>query len=479
MRRNLFLVFILFAASSLFAVQPQFWRVTAAEDFLAGEIEGFAVTTRGELRLAPGVRKIASFTDPFVLSQASAPNGDRFFGTGNDGKVYRLRGTDLKLIFTAPEPEVYAVAFKDGAVFAGTSPNGKVYRVDPESGAHTVFFDPQQAYIWALEPLEGGDLAVATGVDGKLFRVNAKGEGKVLYDAPDTHIRSLARRSNGTLLAGASGKGRIYEISATGSAHALFDSPLNEISSVFVDANGIGWAAAASSTLPSTAPPKSTQPAKGTTQQQQQQQSTSTSGEAKKEGEAAAVEVSFSFDDSATTASQAGSAEIYRINTDGFVETVQKFEREMVYALSAGRDGAVLIATGPNGRIYELRDGEIALVGAVPEKQIVSINASGNATVITTTNSGAVYRMEGGNAQNAEFRSAAKDAERFSRFGNYRIEGRNLAAGNIAIAFRSGNTRTPDSTWSAWTLPQTTLEGSIDVPAARRSEERRVGKECR
>ena len=467
MRRNLFLVFLLLATTSLFAVQPQFWRATTAEDFLAGEIEGFAVTTRGELRLAPGVRKIASFTDPFVLSQTSAPNGDRFFGTGNDGKVYRLRGSDLKMIFTAPEPEIYAVAFKDGAVFAGTSPNGKVYRLDPESGAHTVFYDPQQAYIWALEPLEGGDLAVATGVEGKLFRVNTKGEGKVFYDAPDTHIRSLAARKNGTLLAGASGKGRIYEISATGSAHALFDSPLNEISSVFIDANGIGWAAAASNTLPSSAPPKSAQPAKGTGQQQQQQQSGSASGEAKKEGEATAVEVSFSFDDSGSTASQAGSAEIYRINTDGFVETVQKFEREMVYALSAGRDGGVLIATGPNGRIYELRDGEIALVGAVPEKQIVSINAGGNATVITTTNSGAVYRMDGSSAQNAEFRSAAKDAERFSRFGNYRIEGRNLAAGSVAIAFRSGNTRTPDSTWSAWTQPQTALEGNIDVPAAR------------
>ncbi len=458
------LVFL--AATNLFAVQPQFWRVTTAEDFLAGEIEGFAVNTRGELRLAPGVRKIASFTDPFVLSQTSAPNGDRFFGTGNDGKVYRLRGSDLKLLFTAPEPEVYAVAFKDGAVFAGTSPNGKVYRVDPESGANTTFFDPKQAYIWALEPLEGGDLAVATGVEGQLFRVNSKGEGKVLYDAPDTHIRSLAERGNGTLLAGASGKGRIYEISATGSAHALFDSPLNEISSIFVDANGIGWVSAASNVLPSSAPAKSTQPAKGSGQQQQQQ-STSGSGEAKKEGEATAVEVTFSFDESASAASQSGSAEIYRINPDGFVETVQKFEREMVYALSAARDGGVLIATGPNGRIYELRDGEIALAGAVPEKQIVSINASGNATVITTTNSGAVYRMEGGTAQNAEFRSAAKDAERFSRFGNYRIEGRNLAAGNVAIAFRSGNTRTPDSTWSAWTLAQNTLEGKIDVPAAR------------
>ena len=467
MRRLSVLCSILFIAAHAAAVQPQFWRVTNAEDFLAGELEGFAVTTRGELLLAPAVRKVASFTDPFVLSQTTAANGDRFFGTGNEGKVYRLRGTELKAIFTAPEPEIYAVAFHNGAVYAGSSPNGKVYRIDPESGAHTVFFDPQQAYIWALEPLNGGDLAVATGVEGQLFKVNAKGEGKVFYDAPDTHIRALAERSNGVLLAGASGKGRIYEISTTGAAHALFDSPLNEISSIFVDANNIGWASAASNVLPSSAPPKSQTPKSGTQQQQQQAATTET----KKEGEASAastVEVSFSFDDSASTAAaQSGSAEIYRINTDGFVETVQKFEREMVYALSAGRNGGVLIATGPNGRIYELRENEISLLGAVPEKQIVSISGSGNETVVTTTNSGAVYRMESRPATTAEFRSAAKDAERFSRFGNYRVEGRNLTAGSVAVAFRTGNTRTPDGTWSPWTSPQTSLEGNIDAPPAR------------
>src|SRR6185436_7992475 len=328
----------------------QFWRVTAAEDFLAGESEGFAITSRGELRVAPAMKKIATVTDPFVLAQAAAPNGDRFLGTGNDGKVYRLRGEELKLLVTLSEPEIYAVAFRDGALYAGSSPNGKIYRIDPESGKQSVFYDPKQAYIWALEVLDNGDLAVATGVEGKLLRVTPKGEGKVLYDAADTHIRSVAQRKDGSILAGASGKGRIYEIARDGSSHALFDSPLNEISSIYVDANGVGWAAGVTNVLPSSAPAK---PAGGTKggQQQQQQQGAQPSGEAKKEGEATAnVEVSFSFDDGGSTAaSQAGSAEVYRINPDGFVETVRKFEREMIYALSGGSNG-VLLATGPNGR---------------------------------------------------------------------------------------------------------------------------------
>lgn len=465
MRRSFILIAAFLVTTQLFAVQPQFWRVQSAEDFLGGELEGFAVTSRGELRVSPAMRKVASFDDPFVLSQTTAPNGDRYFGTGNDGKVYRLRGENLELVFTAPEPEIYAVAFREGALLVGSSPNGKVYRVDPENGKQTTFFDPQQAYIWALQVLRDGDVAVATGVEGKLFRVNAKGEGKVLYDATDTHIRSLAERKNGTILAGASGKARIYEITKDGAAHALFDSPLNEIASIYIDANDVAWAAAVSNTLPSSAPAK---PAKNQQQnQQQQQQQQQQSGDTKKEGEPSAsggVDVTFSFDDSgaASAAAQSGSSEVYRIHADGFVETVRKFEREMVYALSAGENGGVLLATGPNGRVYDLRDGELSLLGAVPEKQVVSI--SGN--IVTTTNTGAVYRMDSRGTAHPEFRSAAKDTERFSRFGSYRIEGRNLENGTVAISFRSGNTRTPDTTWSAWTMPQTALEGNIAAPSA-------------
>jgi outer membrane protein assembly factor BamB len=414
------------------------------------------------------MKKIATLTDPFVLSQTAAPNGDRFLGTGNDGKVYRLRGEELKLLFTAPEPEIYAVAFRDGALYAGSSPNGKVYRIDPETGKQTVFYEPKQAYIWAMEPLDNGDLAVATGVEGKLFRVTPKGEGKVLYDSADTHIRSIAQKKNGNILAGGSGKGRIYEIAADGSAHALFESSLNEISAIYIDANGTGWAAGVSNVLPASAPAKPQGGAKG---QQQQQQQSQPSGEQKKEGEGTAtVEISYSFDDSGATAAaavaQSGSSEVYRINPDGFVETVRKFEREMIYALSGSANG-VLVATGPNGRIYEMQDGEISLLGAVPEKQIVSISNAGKSTLITTTNTGAVYRMENGIAAKAEFRSTAKDVERFSRFGHYRVLGRNLTPDTVALSFRSGNTRTPDATWSNWSAPQNALEGSVNAPAAR------------
>lgn len=459
-----------FSAINAFAVVPQFWRVRSAEDFLAGEIDGFAVTSRGQLRPGPAITKLAAFNDPFVLSQATAPNGDCFVGTGNDGKVYRLRGTEVKMLFKASEPEIYAVTFHGGALYVGTSPNGKVYRVDPSDGKSSVFFDPKQAYIWAMEFLPGGDLAVATGIEGKLFRVKPNGESKVLFDSPEAHLRSLAVRADGTLLAGGSAKGRIYEIRGDGSAHALYDSSLNEISSIFVDKDGVGWAAGVSNVLPAAVPAKP-QPAKPAPQQSSTAAS-STSGTApdqKKDEPAGNVEVTFSFDEQSPVAQPPSSvtSELYRISPDGFVEVVRKFDREMIYAVTAAPNGGVLLSTGPQGRIYQFRDGEVSLLASVPEKQVVSISTTGNDTLVTTTNSGAVYRMGNSLSQKAEFRSAVKNVERFSRFGHYRIEGDGVGDGRVAIAFRSGNTRTPDATWSPWSAPATATQGKVDTPSGR------------
>jgi WD40 repeat protein len=468
MRFRFALALSVVVAANAFAVVPQFWRVRSAEDFLAGDISGFAVTSRGELRPGLSVKKLASFTDPFVLSQAAAPNGDLYFGTGNDGKIYRLRGTELKVVYTAPEPEIYALAFRDDALLVGSSPNGKIYRVAAADGKATTLFDPKQAYIWSIAPASDGSLLVGTGVEGKLFRVAANGEGKVLFDANDTHIRSIALKSDGSMFVGTSGKGRIYDVRADGSAHALYDSSLNEISSIFVDSAGTGWAAGVSNVLPSSAPPPKTQqpkPASG----QQTSGTTASANEPKKEEAAptANVEVGFSFDDSSSSALQAGSGELYRINADGFVEVVRKFEREMIYSINSGSNGAILLSTGPQGRLYQYRNSEVSLLATVPEKQIVSIASRSGATTITTTNSGAVYQVQDSVPAKAEFRSAAKDVERFSRFGHYRIEGTNVAGGHVAIAFRSGNTRTPDATWSPWGATTAAPEGSVDAPPGR------------
>ena len=54
------------------------------------------------------------------------------------------------MFYDAAELDVTALAAaRDGSVYAGTSPDGKVYRIT-EQGQAEVFFDPADKYIWSL-----------------------------------------------------------------------------------------------------------------------------------------------------------------------------------------------------------------------------------------------------------------------------------------------------------------------------------------
>ena len=62
---------------------------------------------------------------------------------------------------------------RNGELFAGTSPDGKVYRIDA-SGKADVYFEPKEKYVWALAVMNDGSLAVATGDHGVIYRVRAE-----------------------------------------------------------------------------------------------------------------------------------------------------------------------------------------------------------------------------------------------------------------------------------------------------------------
>ncbi|MBW3565994.1 MAG: WD40 repeat domain-containing protein [Acidobacteria bacterium] len=457
--RGLATAFCLLIASQSGAVEPQLWTISSAEEILKGEVSGFSVTADGTLLPGPLVDKLASPTDTFVLSQVSDGRSVRFFGTGGSGRIYKLSGSELELLATLSEPQVYALAWHDGSLWAGSSPNGKLYRIDPESGDAEAWFDPEEAYIWDLAILRDGSIAVATGVEGRLFVVKRRNEGSVVFDSNETHLRALALAPNGRLLAGGSGEGRIYEIATEGGgARSLFDSSYTEISSLVVPTAGDAvWGAGVTSTLPTTAPRRQER----SNEQGEQQQGTEESASAS----SSAVSVLFSFDASPALTSS-GSSEIYRVASDGYVETVWKLDREIAYDIVPAEGGGVFVATGPNGRIYRVRDdGRVELLASVPEKQIVSFTRNGSRATATTSNSGAIYALDLGRNGSASVQSEVLDTQRLSNFGEYRVRG-NAIPSSTRVSFRSGNSSKPDETWSAWKQSRGE-EGSVEAPPAR------------
>ena len=151
---------------------------------------------------------------------------------------------------------------KSGELYAGTSPDGKVYRISA-NGTAEIFFEPKEKYIWSLAILNDGSLAVGTGENGKIYKVKSKGstpESSLLFDTSETHIISLATDKQGNLYAGTDANGLVLRFATDGKPFALLDSNLREIHDIAIGADGsvyvLAVSEAASASLTAAATPE-------------------------------------------------------------------------------------------------------------------------------------------------------------------------------------------------------------------------------
>ena len=149
----------------------------------------------------------------------------------------------MTLLFDAPEPQVFALwADVDGTLFAGTSPNGRIYRI--AAGAGEVYFEPKETYVWALARGADGALWAATGTEGRLYRIAAKGEGEVAFDSEETHLRSLLPLAGGDLLVGSASSGLVLRWRARDrTVRTVYDSALGEVVALAAAPGGVTYAA--------------------------------------------------------------------------------------------------------------------------------------------------------------------------------------------------------------------------------------------
>ena len=73
-------------------------------------------------------------------------------------------------------------------VLAGSSPGGKIYKISP-AGKVLWTYDSGEKYVWALTFDRQGALYAATGIEGRVLKVDAEGHGKVFFDAASVSIR--------------------------------------------------------------------------------------------------------------------------------------------------------------------------------------------------------------------------------------------------------------------------------------------------
>jgi len=449
------------------ASETKVFRLQSQTAFLKGTLDGIGIDSLGTLRLADRVERLAEVEEPFLLSAAKHPEG-WVVGTGNAGRVLLVTlAGEVRPLFAAAEPEIFAVwATADGTVFAGSSPNGKVYRI--ADGEVTVHFDPQETYIWSLEPAGDGDLLVATGTRGKLFKVDPQGRGQLFFDSEDTHIRAMKVLDSGEVLLGTAGEGLILKLSADGTPRTLYDAPHPEVVAFAAAPAGDCFAALLASEA-------SLINLSRRSQEAEREENGDGDEEADAEGVEPQVEVVVTVDADEET-SPVGSrppgfagtrSEVVRISSAGVVETLTTFQEETVYALRWHR-GRLWIGTGLEGKVFSLQNHRPVLEKDVDERQVVVLLEDTPGPAFATTNAAAVYRIAGQTERTGVYTSPALDAEQISRFGTLRWQGETPTGTGVDFSFRSGMSSEPDRTWTAWSPPGSGLEISLsNLPSGR------------
>ena len=207
------------AAAPSLATQVKIFQTQSQAAFLAGTLEGVSVDSLGRMRAGPPgrARDLALRAVPALRRRPSGRLGgrhrqrrpgaeDRPQGRGHRA-VRRPRARGLRRL---GRPGRHRLRRHLAARQGLPHPRGKA------RGQAEVFFDPGETYIWTLARAADGALLVATGTQGKLFKVDARGKGEVLYDSDDTHVRaSLLPLPGGDVLLGTAGEGLILRSART------------------------------------------------------------------------------------------------------------------------------------------------------------------------------------------------------------------------------------------------------------------------
>jgi hypothetical protein len=518
--RKLFFFFlaglILTNLSSLvpaFAEGTRTWEQSKFDELTKGTATGVAIRSTGGLELAPTFKSLYATPSTYIWAIAADDAGNVYVAAGAPARVYRITPEGkATIIFEPKELQVQVLRTgPGGTIYAATAPDGKVYKLEHKAGgkeqaakagppqgatadkekdkekdkdkdaakpaadpswSSSVYFEPHTKYIWDLALDKSGNLYVATGDHGEIYRVTPKGDHSVFFKSDETHIRVLTFDAQENLIAGSDGSGLIYRISPAGDGFVLYSAPKKEITALALDHAGNIYAAAvgekrsggtSTSGLAASLLLSANTPAASTT--------TPAPGISITPAPAAPQTAgTFPFPGGGAS----GGSDVYRIAPDGSPAKVWTSRDDIVYALAFDSQGRLLAGTGNRGHIFAITGlDEYSDLLKAPASQVTAFaGAPGGGLYAATSNLGKVFVLGPQPQSEGTYESDVFDAKIFSRWG--RAEFR--SAGSVDLYARSGNVDNPDRNWSPWkkidsktdqTKSDLTKNGETGIPAAR------------
>ena len=400
------------------AVSTRFWDVDASDEFLKGEARGTRITSDGRLMLAPELRLLSGTHELFIWAVESGPDGRVYAGTGNSGKVLVVEGDSARVVFDSVELEILSLAFdRSGNIYAGTSPDGLIYKITPGGEAKT-FFDCPETYVWGLLVDESGNIFAATGDLAKIYKIDRDGNGEVFFESSEAHIMCVAFSKDGKILAGTQGTGLLLEIGEDGRSRVIYQAEEEEIRALRVGENGSLYLG--------------------------------TVGAWEPEGE-----------------SEGLAGKVIRVDESGAATVLWWIEEGGIYSLALVEDG-IVAGAGADGKLHFIDwEGYSTLLAQCDAQQILALAETPSGVLVGTGNPGSIMALGPNLETTGTYESKVFEAPNVSRWGRIAWEG-DLGEGDLELTTRSGNTKEPGADWSEWSEPYRDEGGSeVTSPPAR------------
>lgn len=441
-------------ASTLRASQAQLHSFEGYASLSKGDLEDAALTGAGDITLGYGLAKVADALPGPVLALAPGEDGAVYAATANPARIWRVRkGEKPKLVAELKKPLITALLIqRPGELVALTAPSGAAEFIDAASGAvkRRVEYKAARAVLGA-SVLGTTIYAVGGGDEGVLLRLQPGATAfETLAVVKESYLRTItarATRSGPQIVVGGANEGIVY--AWTGERlRALVDAEPSEVTALAISARGEIFAALVDA---------DGKLSEGATERD-------------RDGEAPAPK---------TKPRKVKSAEVWRISPDGRSEVLFQSKAYGAYALALAERGRKLyVGAGAKGRVYAIDPaGKLAasVVASTQEhEEIVALLADGAGGLWAgTAHGGAVLHMDRARVRQAAFSTPPLDAGALARFGMVHVQKRLPEGTSVTVQLRTGNTKTPDDTWSAFS-PALTADGVPAAPAGRYAQLRLV-----
>jgi hypothetical protein len=415
------------------ASQSEIHVVEGLRDLLKGDLDGTAVGPDGVVRVGPAVKVLGDGLTGPVLAVTRGGDGAVYAATAAPGRVWRIvDGKAPEAILDLEKPLVTALLpVGKGKLVALTAPEGGAEVIDLATRKAQSIPAKDAKLLLAGTVLDDVVYAVGGGEEGVLLKLAPGAKAfEVVARTKEAQLRSVAAAKVGgavKIVVGGGDDGVVYEVNG-GKVRALVDANPGEVSALAIGADGSVYAAAVD-------------------------------GEGKL-SKGATAKVKEGDDDDKDKkrpkpkARKVKSAEIWRIDPRGRATLLWQSKDHGAYALALV-DGRLLAGTGPEGRIYQIdpAGGQPAgvLLRMKDRDEVTSLRAEAGGLLFGTAHTAAVVQAsklsDRTAAKGATYLSKALDANALSRYGAVVARGR----GDIKLSVRTGNTKEPDDTWSAWT----------------------------